>query len=185
MALLIRPAGGTAAVQLQIELIAPHRQPRGQGLQGRQVIPQAAVPLRTGEGLLLPQLQLLQHLRRGAAAMVAHPRQPQGLIHPAGGLPLLPVGLHGQRIAIGADGSGAEGQEFRAAAVAPAKQAVREWGGGVPGQFVGAEPTHPRGLGQRRQAGGKPEAVGQPTEVVAPLRETAAAVGLPQLKLPQ
>ena len=126
VALLIRPAGGTAAMQLEIELITPHRQPCSQGLEGRQIIAQAAVPLRTGEGLLLPQLKLLQHLRRGAAAMVTHPRQPESLIHSAGGLPLLAVGLHGQRIAIGADGCGAESKEFRATAVAPAKQPVRE-----------------------------------------------------------
>ena len=56
---------------------------------------------------------------------------------------------------------------------------------GIPGQLVGAEPAHAGGLGQRRQAGGEAEAVGQPAEIVAPLGETAAAVGLPQLKLPQ
>ena len=39
MAFLVGAAGGTAAVQLQIELIAPHRQPRNQGLEPIQALP--------------------------------------------------------------------------------------------------------------------------------------------------
>ena len=185
VAFLVGAAGGTAAVQLQIELIAPHGQRWRQGFEAIEVGAQAAVALRAGQGLVLPQLQLLQHLGGGTAAVIAHPRQPEGLIHAAGGLPLPPVGLHGERITIGADRRGGEGQQLGAAAVPPAKQPMRKRVGGIPGQLVGAKPTHARGRRHRRQARSKAEAVGQPTEVVPPLGETAAAVGLPQLKLPQ
>ena len=55
----------------------------------------------------------------------------------------------------------------------------------VPGQLVGAEPTHSAQLGDGRKPGCEAKTVGQPTEIVRPLGEAAAAVGLPLLKLPQ
>ena len=57
--------------------------------------------------------------------------------------------------------------------------------GGVPGQFVGAEPVHAGGPGHGGQASAKAEAVGQPAELVLPFREGGAAVGLAQLELAQ
>jgi hypothetical protein len=74
VALLVGSAGGDAPVQLQVELIAPHRQPLRQGLDSARYWAQAAVALGQGLRLMLPELQLLQHLGRGAAAVVAHAR---------------------------------------------------------------------------------------------------------------
>ena len=103
VALLVGAAGGAAPVQLQVELIAPHRQPGRQGLQLGQVLAQAAVALGQGLGLVLPELQLLEHLGGGATAVVAHARQPEGPIQARAGLPLEPVALHRHRVAAGAD----------------------------------------------------------------------------------
>ena len=186
---LIGPAGGTAAVQLQIELIAPHRQLPCPRLKARQVLAQAAVLLgcqgRTRPGLVLPERQLLEHLGGGTAAVIAHPRQPQGLAQAGGLLPLQAVALHGQRIGIGADRRGHQRQHLTAAAAAPAEQPMRKGIGGIPGELVGAEPAHPRGPGDGRQTGAKPEAVGQPGQGVLQLREGPATPLLTQLKLTQ
>ena len=185
VAFLVGPAGGTAAVQLQIELIAPHRQAGLQRLEPAEVVPQGAVLLRAGQRLLLPELELLQQLRRGAAAMVSHPRQPQGFGHTTAPLPLQPVGLHRHRVAIGADRRVHQGQHLGTTATAPAEQPMGEGIGGVPGQLVGAEPAHAGGLGHGRQPRGKAEAVRQPAQLVAPLREALTAVALTLQKLAQ
>ena len=57
--------------------------------------------------------------------------------------------------------------------------------GGIPGQLVGAEPTHAGGLGHGGEASAKAKAVGQPAELVLPFGEGGAAVGLAQLELAQ
>ena len=185
VALLIRPAGGTAAVQLQIELIAPHRQLRRQRRQPRQVPAQAAVGLGGGQRLLLPELQLLEHLGGGATAVITNTGQPQGLLHPRGGLPGAAVGVDRQGITIGADRRGGESQQLAAAAAAPAEQPVGKGLAAVPGELVGAEPLHPGTAGHRRQPHAEAEAVGQPAEVVVPLGKVRAAVGLAQSELLQ
>ena len=189
MPFLIGPAGGTAAVQLQIELVAPHRQLPCPRLKASQVLAQAAVLLGcqggTRAGLVLPQRQLLEHLGGGTAAVIAHPRQPQGLAQAGGLLPLQAVTLHGQRIGVGTDRRGHQCQHLAAATAAPAEQTMGKGIGGVPGELVGAEPAHPRGPGDGRQTGAKPEAVGQPGEGVLQLREGPATPLLTQLKLTQ
>ena len=185
VALLIRAAGGAAAMELQVELITPHRQPRSERFEPIEIVPQRAVPLRAGQRLLLPELKLLQHLLGGATTVIAHTRQPEGLVEAGAGLPLQAEALHRQGVAVGADRRRHQRQQLGAAAAAPAEQTVREGIGGVPGQLVGAEPAHTRGLGHGRQPRREAEAVGQPAQLVAPFREGAAAVGLPQLELTQ
>ncbi len=48
VALLVGPAGGTAAVQLQVELVAPDRQALAQGLELLQIGPQSSMALGAG-----------------------------------------------------------------------------------------------------------------------------------------
>ena len=172
-------------MQLEIELIAPDRQPARQGLESLEVAAQRAVLLRAGHGLVLPKGQLLEHLGGRTTAVVAHPRKPEGLVNSRRRPPLLPVGLHGLGIAPGSDGCGRQGQQLRSIGTAPAEQAMGKGIAAVPGQLVGAEPTHPAELRHGRQTGGKAKTVGQPAELVGPLGETAAAVGLALLELPQ
>ena len=185
MALLIGTGGGAAPVQLQVELIAPHRQPPGQRLELGQVGPQAAVPLGCGLVLLLPEPQLLKHFCRRAAAMVANPRQPEGPVHPRRPLPGQAIALHRQRIPIGADRGSHQGQQLGTTAAAPAKQPVGERIGGVPEELVGAEPTHASAAGHGRQTGGETKAVRQPGQGVLQLRKGGGAVVLAQLELAQ
>ena len=172
-------------MQLQVELIPPDRQLGRQGLQPLEIGAQAAVLLGHRLGLLLPEGQLFQHLGGGAAAVIAHPRQPEGVSNPGGPLPVEAVGLDRQRITIGADRRAHQGQHLAAAAAAPAEQAMGEGIGGVPGQLVGAEPVHPGGCRHGRQARGETEAVRQPGQVVVPFREGPPAVVLPLLELAQ
>ncbi|CAK6686405.1 hypothetical protein BBFGKLBO_00001 [Synechococcus sp. CBW1107] len=172
-------------MQLQVELIAPDGQPGVQGLQPTQIVAQAAVPLGRRGVVVTPEIQLLQHFPGGPTAVIPHPRQPERLSDTRGRLPLQPVALHGQRVAIRSDRGTHQSQHLGAAAAAPAKQPVRERGGGVPGQLVGAEPAHPGGCGHRRQTCGEAEAVGKPGQMMLPLGEGAAAVGLALLELPQ
>ena len=185
VALLIRPTGGTASMQLQVELIPPHRQLGRQGRQPLEIGAQGAMVLGYGGRLQLPQRQLLQQLGGGATPVIADPRQPEGVADAGGLLPIQAIALDRQRIAIGADRRRHQGQHLTATAAAPAEQAMGEGVGGVPGQLVGAEPAHPGGGRHGRQAGGKAEAVRQPGQVVVPLREGALAVVLPLLELPQ
>ena len=121
VAFLVGPARGAAPVQLQIQLITPHRQTPLVGLKARQIIPQMSMHLGGGLVLALPQLQLLEHLRRRAAAVVSHPWQPEGLRASGGGCPLKAVALHRHRISIGANGRGHQGLQLPAAAAAPAE----------------------------------------------------------------
>ncbi len=172
-------------MQLQVELIAPDGKLAAEGLQPLQVVAQAAVPLRSGGFVVAPQIQLLQHFAGGSATVVPDPRQPESCGISRGLLPRQPVALHGQWIPVGADGGGHQGQHLSATATAPAEQPVGEGGGGVPGQLVGAEPAHARGRRHRRQAGAEAETVGKPGQLMLPLREGPAAVGLSFLKLPQ
>ena len=172
-------------MQLQVELIAPDRQLGRQGLQIGQKAAQAPMALGRGGRLPLPERQLFQHLGGGAAAMVAHARQPEGIGATGGGLPTDPVPLDRQRIAIGADRGGHQGEQLGTAAAAPAEQAVGEGIGGIPGQLVGAEPAHAGGGGHRRQAGAEAKAVRQPGHIGLPARKGEAAVVLTLLELAQ
>ena len=183
--LLIGAAGGAAAVQLQIELIAPDRQLLGQRFQGGQIGPQGAVPLGGRHGLPLPEGQLLEHFGGGSAAMVPHPRQPERIGHAAHPLPSEAIPLDRQGIPIGADTGRDQGQHLGSTATAPTKQPMRERVGGIPGQLVGAEPAHAGGGGHGRESGGKPEAVRQPNQGMAPFREALLAVVLTLLELAQ
>ncbi len=155
------------------------------GLQIGEMGAQAAMALRSRLRLAIPERQLLQHLGGGPTAVVAHPGQPQAAGQAGAGLPGQPLPFHRQRVAIGADRSGHQRQGFTAAAGTPAEQPVRERIGGVPEQFVGAEPTHPGRRGHGRQAGPESETVRQPGQGVAQLGEAAPAVGLTQLELAQ
>ena len=172
-------------MQLQIELIAPHRQPGGQRLERGEVGAQAAVELRCGLWLLLPEAQLLKHFSRGATAVVADPRQPQGVLHPACPLPGQAIALHGHRIPVRADGGGHQGQHLGATAAAPAKQPMGERIGGVPEEFVGAKPAHTSALGHGWQTGSETEAVGQPGQRMLQFRKPGGAVVLAKLELAQ
>ena len=185
MALLVGPASRAGAVQLQVELIAPHRQLPRQGLQRGQEAAQAAVALGRGGRLALPEGQLLQHLDGGTAAVVAHAGQPEGIRATGGGLPLDPVPLDRHRIAVRSDRGAHQGEQLGTATAAPAEQAMREGIGGVPGQLVGAEPAHAGGGGHGRQAGAEAEAIRQPGHAVLPAGEGAAAVVLTLLELAQ
>ena len=185
VAFLVGPARGAAPVQLQIQLIAPHRQARLVGLKAGQIIPQQSMHLGGGLGLALPQLQLLEHLRRRATAVVSHPWQPESLRASGGGCPLQAVALHRHRISIGANGRGHEGLQLTAAAATPAEEAMGEGIGGIPKQLVGAEPIHPRGLGNRRKASAKAKGVGQPGQPMLKPGKYPPAKGLTLLKLAQ
>ena len=185
MALLVGAAGGAAAVQFQVELIAPHRQTRAAGLQAGQVVAQAAVALGQRFWTVAPQAQLLQHFGTGAAAVVAHARQPQGFADAAGPLPVAPIAGDGQGIAIGADRSGVQGQQLGATATAPAKQSMGEWVGGIPGQLVGAEPAHASGRRHRRQAAAEAKTVRQPGQGMLQAWEKPPTAALALLELPQ
>ena len=55
--------------------------------------------------------------------------------------------------------------------------------GGVPGQLVGAEPTHTGPSGHGWQASRETETVGQPGQLVTPFRKCRATVSLPLQKL--
>ena len=117
--------------------------------------------------------------------MVAHTGQPERIRATGGGLPLEPVALDRHRIAVRADRGAHQGEQLGTAAAAPAKQAVGEGIGGIPGQLVGAEPAHPGGGGHRGQAGAEAEAVRQPGHAVLPAGKGAAAVVLTLLELAQ
>ena len=108
-------------MQLQIQLIAPHRQTPLVGLKAGQIIPEQSMHLGGSLGLALPQLQLLEHLRRRATAVVSHPWQPEGFRASGGGCPLQAVALHRHRISIGANGRGHQGLQLPAAAATPAE----------------------------------------------------------------
>ena len=112
VALLIGARCSTSAVQLQVKLIAPNRQPRCQRLEFGQIAPQTAVVLGGRLRLLLPEPQLLQHLGGGAATVVAHSGQPQGRINSGRPVPGQAVALHRHGIAISADRSIHQGQQL-------------------------------------------------------------------------
>ena len=141
--------------------------------------------LRAGQRLVLPQLQLLEHLCGGTAAVIAHTREPEGLIHARGALPSAAVSLNRQGVTVGADRCRGQSQQFTAAAAAPAEQAVGERLAAVPGELVGAEPLHPGTAGHGGQACTEAKADRQPTEVVRPFGKTGAAVGLAKGELLQ
>ena len=185
VALLVGAACGAAAVQFQIELIAPHRQARAAGLQAGQVVAQAAMALGHSFRTIAPKAQLLQHFGTGAAAVVAHARQPQGFADAAGPLPIAPVAGDGQGIAIGADRSCVQGQQLGATATAPAKQSMGEGVGGIPGQLVGAEPAHAGGRRHRRQAAAETKAVRQPGQGMLQAWEQLPTGALALLELAQ
>ena len=185
VALLVGAAGGAAAVQLQVQLIAPHRQARHQGLQPLQVLTQGAVGLGGGLGLGAPERQLLEHRGGGAATVVTDTGQPEKFRHAGGGLPGQALLLDRQRVAVGADRRGHQRQQLSPAGAPPAEQAMGEAMAGVPGELVGAEPAHVGGGGHGGQAGGEAEAVGQPGQLVRPFGEGAAAVVLALLELAQ
>ena len=172
-------------MQLQVKLVAPHRQPGRQRLEVSQITPQAAVMLGSSFSLLLPEPQLLEHFSTGASTVVAHSGQPQGRINPGRALPSQAIALHRHGIAIGADRGVDQGQQLGTAAAAPAKQPVGEGIGGIPGHFVGAKPTHAGAASHGRQAAGETKAVGQPGQIVLQLREASGAELLAQLKLAQ
>ena len=172
-------------MQLQIQLIAPNRQTPLVGLKAGQVIAQQSMHLGGGLGLALPQLQLVEHLRRRATAVVTHPWQPERLRASGGGRPLQAVALHRHRISIGANGRGHQGLQLPAAAATPAEEAMGEGIAGIPKQLVGAEPIHPRGLGHRRKARAKAKGVGQPGQPMLKSGKHPPAEGLTLLKLAQ
>ena len=60
---------------------------------------------------------------------------------------------------------------------------MRELIGGVPGQFVGAEPPHTGLLSNGRQASAKTKAVWKPGQFMRPLRKATTAVVLPKREL--
>ena len=76
VALLVRAAGGAPAMQLQIELVAPQRQLPLVRFEFVQIAAHGSKFSWCAEGLLLPQLQLLQHFLAGSAAVITHTRQP-------------------------------------------------------------------------------------------------------------
>ena len=156
-----------------------------QRIEAGQVAAQGARLLAGSGALLAPQGQLLQHFGAGPAAVVPDPRQPEGVSDAAAALPFEPIALDGHRISIGADRGRHQGQHLGTTAATPAKQAMGEGVGGVPGQLVGAKPAHTSRLGHSGQAGAKAKAVGQPGQAVLPLGETGFAVVLTLLKLTQ
>ena len=61
---------------------------------------------------------------------------------------------------------------------------MRKGVGGIPGQFVRAEPANAGGIGNGWQPGSKAETVRQPGQVVTPLWELPLTAVLTQCKLP-
>ena len=183
VALLIRPAGGTAAMQLQVQLIPPDRQLVAQGLQLLEERTQGALVSGQRRGLPVPELHLLQHFLRWPTAVIANPWDPQGFVDAGAGLPLALFLEHVQWISAPTDRRQHQAEQLGAAPASPTKQTMGEGIGGIPGQLVGAEPVHTGLLGHRRQPGSEAEAVRQPGEVMTPFRKHAAAVGLSQCEL--
>ena len=175
---LVRAAGGTTAMKLEVQLITPDRQLPGHGLQPVEVLPKRTPLPGQRRGFRIPELHLLQHLLRGPATVIADPRDPQQLRDTAALLPLPLLFEDVQWIPTPSDRGKHQAHQLPATSATPAKQPVGEWVGGIPSQLVGAEPTHIIGLRDGGKTSCKPEAVRQPGQVMAPLRKCGAAVGL-------
>ena len=115
--------------------------------------------------------------------MISNPWEPDRLLHPRSSLKIALLFCHRDRIAIGADSGQHQRQNLGASTAAPAKQTMGETVGGIPSQFVRAEPTHPAGNRHSRKSGGEPKAVRQPCQVMPPFRETPLAVLLSKREL--
>ena len=115
--------------------------------------------------------------------MIANPWEPDRLLHPSSRLEIALLFCHRDRIAIGADSGQHQRQNLRSSAAAPAKQTMWEAVGGIPSQFVCAEPTHSVGNRHRGKSGGESKTVGQPSQVMPPLREAPLAVVLSKTEL--
>ena len=131
----------------------------------------------------LPQLQLLKHFRRRSTTVIANPWRPQGLSHTSALLKTPLFRLHGNGISIRADRRQHQSQHLSPTSSAPTEEAMGERCGRIPGQLVGAEPTHPLSRCHRRQSRPEAKTVGQPSQGVTPLREGATAMGLPESEL--
>ena len=184
VSLLIRATGGTAAVQLQVELIAPDRQLRRERLQALQEAAQRSRLLRQGHRLGLPQRHLFKHFLRRPTAVIADTRDPERLLHTGLIRPGALLLQHLQRIAPAADRRQHQAEQLSSVAAPPTEQAMGKGMRGIPGQFVGAEPAHACIHSHRRQTRRKPEAVRQPGQMVVPFRERGSAVGLSLRELP-
>ncbi len=115
--------------------------------------------------------------------MIANPWEPDRLLHPSGRLKITLLFCDRYRIAIGADSRQHQRQNLRASAAAPAKQTMGEAVGGIPSQFVCAEPAHSVGNRHSRKSGREPKTVWQPSQVMPPFRETPLAVLLSKTEL--
>ena len=115
--------------------------------------------------------------------MIANPWEPDRLRHPSGRLKIALLFCHRDRIAIGTDSGQHQRQHLRASAAAPTKQTMGEAVGGIPGQFVRAEPAHSAGNRHSGKSGGEPKTVRQPSQVMPPFRETPLAVLLSKTEL--
>ena len=129
--------------------------------------------------MAVPQLQLIEHLLSWSTTVITHTREPQRLIHAGGLLETTLFLLHGHGVGIGADPRQHQRQHLPIASAAPPEQTMGEGIAGIPGQLVGAEPTHPRCLSHRGQTCPETEAVGEPGQVVSPFRKLTATGLLP------
>ena len=134
--------------------------------------------------MVLPELHFFQHFPGRTAAVITNPRQPQGLIDPCIGKEALLFQLHGQRIGVRTDRRQHQRQHLLAAASSPAEQTVREDVGGIPGQFVRAEPANSRGLCDGWKPARKSETIRQPGQVMSPLWKLPLTGLLTQCELP-
>ena len=170
-------------MQLQEELITPHRPGLIVLLQLGQKRAQRARLSGQGGRLPLPELELFQQLLGGATTVITNTRNPERRLQPRGLMPcpLLPQHLH--RIGATPDRWQHQAAQFRPSPSAPAEQTMGERVLRIPGQLVGAEPAHTGGCRHHRQASSEAKAVRQPGQLMGPFREAAPAVVLTESEL--
>ena len=183
VALLIGTAGGATAVQLQEELITPHRPGLIVLLQVCQELPHRAGTGGQGGYLPLPEIDLLQQLLGGTTTVITNTRNPERRLQPRGLMPCPLLSQHLHRIGSTPDRRQHQAAQFRPSPSAPAEQTMGERVLSIPGQLVGAEPAHTSGCRHRRQASSEAKAVRQPGQLMGPFREAAPAVVLTEIKL--
>ena len=183
VALLIGVGGGAAAVQLQVKLIGPHRQCRGQGLEFLQPTAQRAMAIPGQLGMPPPKLHLIHQVLVGTAPMVPHTGQPEAAVDAGAGTPF-PMGLPDRPwVPCATESAWQQRQHFGATGVTPAEQAVGEGVTGIPTELGGQKPADAlaqQGLGETC---GEAEAIRQPGQVMAPLGEVLSTPALPRLQL--
>ena len=132
-------------MQLQEELISPHRPGLIALLQLGQELPHRAGTGGQSGRLVLPELDLLQQLLGRTTTVITNAWNPERRLQPRGLMPGPLLSQHLQRVGATTDRRQHQAVQFRPSPCAPAEQAVGERVVSIPGQLVGAEPAHTGG----------------------------------------